>query len=340
MKKIVRLALSSFALLAFGLTSCDNGGAFGPDYSHNNKMVESVSVSSNYESCSIGDTFTLYGEIKFRDEQVVEVSKRWASSKPNVARITVIEGGNSVEVNVVGSGTTYISFIAGYASPAICEIYVPAADPTPTPGPGPTPTPGTETTITLSPSSRTLSVGEEFTLSASVTPLADATFTPDNSNVVEITSYTTSSCVIKALSEGETDVVVTAGDATQKCHLVVLGSEEEGDKDYTVYFYIDYNNADSKDTTKTRLLAKFDWYYDRPLIDAKDEHGVSLIPTVTNDMKMDPAFPYFIGWSTHPIIDTKNNLWDLSKDTIADLPMTSYSVSLYGQWFDVPVLPA
>ena len=57
-------------------------------------------------------------------------------------------------------------------------------------------------------------------------------------------------------------------------------------------------------------------------------------------MALDPAFPYFIGWSTHPIIDTKDNLWDLNRDTVADLPMVSYTVILYGQWMDVPVLPA
>ena len=334
MKNIFKLALSSLALLTFGLASCGETGGSSSS-SHNNKMVESVSISEEYLTASIGDSFVLFSEIKFRDDKEVEVSKRWASSKLSVARITVSDDYESCEVEVVGSGTTQISFIAGYQS-AICTIYVPSVDPTP--GPTPTPGPGGETVITLSPFSRTMSVGEEFNLVATVSPLADATFTLDNSGIIEITNYTTSACVIKALNPGETDVTVTAGDGSAKCHIVVLDEEEQGDKDYTVYFYIDYNNTNPKD--ETNLLAKFDWYYDRPLIEAKKPDGTSLIPTVTNDMKKDDAFPYFIGWSTHPIIDTKENLWDLNKDTIADLPMMSYTVTLYGQWFDVPVLPA
>lgn len=339
MKKIIRLALSSFALLAFGISSCGESPApSGTDYSHNNKLVEAVTLSEEYMSCSIGDTFELLADIKFKDDEEVEISKRWASSKTSVARIAPDYEADTCFVEVVGSGTTQISFIAGYRM-ATCEIYV-AADPTPGPGPGPEPGPGTTTTITLSTNSRTLSVGEEFNLSATVSPLADATFDAGNTTVIEITESTASACVVKAKNKGEADVLVTAGDASVKCHVTVLDSQDVGDKDYTVYFYIDYNNADPKDTTKTKLLAKFDWYYDRPLIDAKDELGKSLIPEVSDSQAMDPAFPYFIGWSTHPIIDTKENLWDMNKDTIADLPMMSYSVSLYGQWFDVPVLPA
>ena len=341
MKRFSKLVLSSFALLAFGFTSCGgSGGSDGPDYKHNNKLVEAVSLSTENESCSIGDSLTIFSDIKFKDDVEVEVSKKWMNSKPSVATMTISEDYESVDVNIVGSGTTYITFIAGYKN-AVCEIYVPSVDPTPgpTPDPGPGPTPGT-TTITLSPSSRTLSIGEVFNLSATVSPLADAEFASSDTDIVVINNFTATACTVEAKAAGEADVVVTAGDGVAKCHVTVLGSGQEGDKDYTVYFFIDYNNADTKDTTKTKLLAKFDWYYDRPLIEAKDELGKSLIPEVSNDQAMDPAFPYFIGWSTHPIIDTKENLWDLNKNTIADLPMMSYSVSLYGQWFDVPVLPA
>lgn len=335
MKKNFRLALSSLALLAFGMTSCGDFNPSGTNYSQNNKRVESVSLSSNYESCSIGDSFNLESIIKFRNDEVVDVTMRWASSKISVAKLTVSEDYKSALVEVVGSGTTQISFIAGYKL-AICEVYVPSVEPTPDPDPDPDPG---ETKITLSPASRTMSVGEVFNLTATVYPLADAAFSSSNTSIITIGETTSSACVVKAVASGEADVVVMAGDATVKCHVNVLNSEEEGDKDYTVYFYIDYNNADSK-TEDEFLLAKFDWYYDRPLIEAKKPDGTSYIPTVTNDMAMDPAFPYFIGWSTHPIIDTKNNLWDLNKDTIADLPISSYSVILYGQWFDVPVLPA
>lgn len=336
MKNMFKLALSSLGLLTFGLASCGNVAPSGDNYSYNNKFVESVTLSSTYESCSIGDIFTLFSEIKFKDDKSLDVSMRWASSKTSVARLTVAPDNKSAVVDVVGSGTTQISFIAGYRL-AICEVYVPSVEPTPTPTPTPDPEQG-ETKITLSPASRTVSVGEEFNLTATVSPLADASFASSNTEVITIGETTASACVVHAVGKGEADVIVMAGDTTVKCHVNVLDSEEEGEKEYTVYFFIDYNNTDPKN--ETHLLASFDWYYDRPLIEAKKPNGESLIPTVTNDMAMDEAFPYFIGWSTHPIIDTKENLWDLNKDTIADLPMMSYTVTLYGQWFDVPVLPA
>lgn len=336
MKNMFKLALSSLGLLTFGLASCGNVAPSGDNYSYNNKFVESVTLSSTYESCSIGDTFTLLSEIKFKDDKSLDVSMRWASSKTSVAKLTVAPDNKSAVVDVVGSGTTQISFIAGYRL-AICEVYVPSVEPTPTPTPTPDPEQG-ETKIILSPASRTVSVGEEFNLTATVSPLADASFASSNTDVITIGETTASACVVHAVGKGEADVIVVAGDSTVKCHVNVLDSEEEAEKEYTVYFFIDYNNTDSKN--ETHLLASFDWYYDRPLIEAKDSSGKSLIPTVTNDMAMDEAFPYFIGWSTHPIIDTKENLWDLNKDTIADLPMMSYTVTLYGQWFDVPVLPA
>ena len=338
MKKSFKLALSSLALLAFGLSACNQESSANKktDYSYNNKLVQSVTLSSEYEQCEIGDSFTLHAEINFKNDEEVEVYKEWKSSKTSVAR--VVANDNLAVVEVVGSGTSYITFRAGYEM-AKCKVYVPdPVDPTPDPDPDPDPQPQTDYKITLSITSRTMQVGDEFNLTASVSPLADASFVSSNTNVISIGTQTTSACTVTAVGEGEADVVVTAEDATAKCHVTVYNSQEEGDKEYTIYFYIDYNNVDPKDNTK--LLSKFDWYYDQPLAGAKDEQGKSLIPTVTNDMAMDPAFPYFIGWSTHPIIDTKDNLWDLNKDTVADLPMMSYTVTLYGQWMDVPVLPA
>ena len=89
MKKFMKLALTSFALLAFGISSCGESPApSGPDYSHNNKLVESVTLSEDYLTCSIGDSFELFAEIKFKDDEKVDISKRWASSKTSVARIT------------------------------------------------------------------------------------------------------------------------------------------------------------------------------------------------------------------------------------------------------------
>ena len=105
------------------------------------------------------------------------------------------------------------------------------------------------------------------------------------------------------------------------------GDDDEDDgKECTVYFFIDYNNIDENDKTGTKLLAKFKWYGDRPI----SESG--LVPS-NPTQAMDPAFPYFIGWSNHTIIDTKDDLWNMTSDVIGN----GYYFYLYGIWSDVSV---
>ena len=329
MKKM-RVLFTSLALFALGLVGCNkNNNQYGPDWSSNNKKVESVELSTEYEQCEIGDSFQIEATIKFYNDEEVEVFKEWRSSRKNVA--TVSQEGF---VEVVGTGTTYITFRAGYQI-AKCTVYVPDQEPPTPPVP---PVDPDALTISLSVTSRTLQVGGTFNLTATPSKAADVTFSVSNDSKLRINSQTTSACVVEALADGSADVIAQVlGEndtvlAEARCAVTITSEEDPGDKEYTIYFYIDYNNVDPKDNTK--LLAKFDWYYDRPF----SESGK--VPTVTNDMALDPAFPYFIGWSTHPIIDTKENLWDINRDTVADLPMVSYTVILYGQWMDVPVLPA
>ena len=100
--------------------------------------------------------------------------------------------------------------------------------------------------------------------------------------------------------------------------------DDDEDKQCTVYFFIDYNNIDENDKTGTKLLAKFKWYGDRPI----SESG--LVPA-NPTTPMDPAFPYFIGWSNHTIIDTKDDLWDINNSVIGN----GYYFYLYGIWSDV-----
>lgn len=155
--------------------------------------------------------------------------------------------------------------------------------------------------------------------------------------------------LVTALSAGDTTISIIAGYKMASCQVHVPGEgdepvppgptpptppgptpgpddpeEEDEDKECTVYFFIDYNNIDENDTTGTKLLAKFKWYGDRPI----SESGlVPANPTTS----LDPAFPYFIGWSNHTIIDTKDDLWDMSSDVIGN----GYYFYLYGIWSDV-----
>ena len=328
MKNTMKLVFTSLIALAFGLTACNQGGSSYPKTDPNKKDVLGIEFSTDYEELSIGDTFTIVATITYRNDTPVEVEKIWASSKPNVA--TVEANGDEALVTAVGSGTTYITLKAGYQM-ASCKVYIPEEETPPDPGPGPGPVDPDAFSITLSQTTRTMEVGNSFSLTATPSKAAEISWSVSSATILKINESSTSACVVEAIGEGEADVIASANNTTAKCHVSVV-SGGAGDKDYTIFFYIDYNNVDPKDETK--LLAKFDWYYDRPF----SESG--LVPDMTNVQPLDPAFPYFIGWSTHPIIDTKDNLWDINNDTVADLPMVSYTVVLYGQWFDVPVLPA
>ena len=328
MKKNSKLLLTALAMLTLGLSAC-NPTHRGPNYEYNNKLVLAVELSSTSEECAIGDSFQLIPTITYKNDQVVDVVQTWKSSKTAVATVT-----QDGFVDVVGNGTTYITFRAGNKQ-AYCKVFVPSSEPEPGPGP----VDPDALTITLSTSSRTLNFGSSFNLTATPNKDVEITFASSDVTIAQVVPGSTSKvgsgyvCEVLAGSiAGEADITATSGNTSVSCHVTVVDDQDPEDLEYTVYFYIDYNNVDPNDSTK--CLAKFKWYEDRPF----SESGK--IPTVSNSQAMDPAFPYFIGWSTHPIIDTKENLWDMTKNTIADLPMVSYSVNLYGQWMDVPVLPA
>lgn len=52
--------------------------------------------------------------------------------------------------------------------------------------------------------------------------------------------------------------------------------------------------------------------------------------TPTNAMATDPAFPNFLGWSSHTIIDSEEDLWDFETDMILSGERTY--LYLYGIW--------
>ena len=101
--------------------------------------------------------------------------------------------------------------------------------------------------------------------------------------------------------------------------------EEEKDYDCEIFFFIDYNNIDENDETGTKLIRHFEWYTDKPLaLSGK----VPQNPT----HPLDPAFPYFVGWSSHTIIDSLDDLWKMDTDVVG----SAHFLYLYGIWSDVP----
>lgn len=175
-----------------------------------------------------------------------------------------------------------------------------------------------EFTIALSSTSLSMTVGSSETLVATTNKPADVIWTSSNESVATVKGG-----VVSAKKVGSAVITAVANNISASCTVAVKEVTDE-DKDVTIYFFLDYNNVDEEDTTGTKLLAKFNWYQNVPLASCPD---VPKNPTTPSD----PAFPYFVGWSNHTIIDSKDDLWDMEKDIVG----SSYHLYLYGIWSDV-----
>lgn len=175
-------------------------------------------------------------------------------------------------------------------------------------------------TISLNLTNLSMVVGEKVKLEATTSSPAEVTFISDNETVASVDS----SGLVTAHKAGTAGIIASANKKTAQCFVTVSEGEDE-DKNVDVFFYLDYNNVDEDDPNK--LLASFKWYQNVPLKGCKD------IPAdPDSSMASDPAFPYFIGWSSHTIIDSKDDLWDMDNDVITG----TYHIVLYGIWSDVP----
>lgn len=291
MKKYVKLAVSAILGLSF-LAACNTSTT--PSTSYDDVAVKDVKLNVNSLTLKLQETFQLEAVISYKDgKEEAEVFVLWNTSNPSVASVS-----ETGLVTAVGSGNATISYLAGFKM-AVCSVYVPAEgdDPTSTPTSQPTSEPTSEPTsapTSIEPTSDPTS-GEPTSDPTSGEPTSEPSGQP--------TSDPTSSPSIEPSTSDEWD---------------------DDDKECTVYFFIDYNNIDEEDETGTKLLASFKWYGDRPL----SESG--LVPE-NPTTPLDPAFPYFIGWSSHTIIDTKDDLWDMANDVIGN----GYYFYLYGIWSDV-----
>ena len=325
MKKNIR-ALIGALLLSAAVTACSttNAGSNNNVDNPNNVYVTKVELNETDKTIDIGDSFTLTPTITFRNNEEKEVDKLWKSSVVRVA--TVDENGL---VTAKASGTTYITFIAGFKA-AGCKVTVAGGEVDPE-NPTPTPQPDDGFSLTLSSGSRSLDVGGQFELTATVSEEATVSWTNSNSAVASLSATSGLVVTINALAEGSTTITASAKEHTAKCVVNVRGAgggEEDDGKDVTIYFFIDYNNIDENDETGTKLIKSFPWYGDRPI----QESGlVPADPTVA----LDPAFPNFIGWSAHTIIDQKSDLWVMDKDTVYDRAGNTDYLFLYGIWSDV-----
>ena len=319
MKKI-RLVLASILALV-GLSACNQSNA--KKINENDLKVTGVTLDISYQKMEVGQSFTLTPTISYKDDQEVSVYQEWKTSNPRVA--SVDEGG---AVSALKTGRAAITFIAGYKS-ASCSIEVAGndiyVDPTGGEG-GEDVEPGTFT-IRISAQSITLTTGDSYQLSAITSEEAAVSWSSSDESVATVTQ----NGMVTAHKEGNATIHATSNGKSVSCEVTVSGEQEEipHDDDMTVhiYFFVDYNNADEDDTTGKKLLTHFWWYEDKPIAESgKVPENPKTAPT--------PDFPYFAGWSNHPIIDSKDKLLDLTTYKVEDDGSRSF-LYIYGIWTDV-----
>jgi hypothetical protein len=337
MKK-TRLVLISAILALVGLAGCEEKTV---DELMGDFAVTSVTLDQTYAKVEAGETLQLTPTITYQDEKEYSCYQEWRTSNAKIA--TVSEAGL---VKALKPGNVSITFIAGFKS-AACSINVPDnAEPIPVTPTDPTnpDASGSSFSISLNSTSITLvldadaggamdddeihsdtDVHDNYQLVATTSEQATINWTSSDETVATVDQ----NGLVLAVSEGEAVVTASANGESVTCSVSVLAEAEEDlppDDKMTVhiYFFIDYNNVDEEDLTGKKLLAKFWWYEDRPIAES------GKVPANPTNAPIS-AFPYFAGWSDHPIIDSKTDLIDLS----------TYSVSsrsflyIYGIWTDV-----
>ena len=322
MKKNRLLLLSAILALA-SLSGCGKNDQ--NKQLENDLAVTGVTLNVTYASVEAGESITLEPTIHFKDDNPVECYTEWRSNNQKVA--TVSEGG---AVLALKSGYAAITFIAGYKS-ASCSITVPSHDVTPvTPVDPDNPVIPGEFTISLNANSINLAEGSSFKLDATTSEQAEVTWTSSNPSVATVNEVG----LVMGVAEGDAVITATANGKTATCEVSVVyvdPDEEElppsDDMTVHVYFFIDYNNVDESDLTGTKCLAKFWWYEDKPIAES------GMVPANPTKAPIS-AFPYFAGWSTHPIIDSRDGLLDLSTYKVSDDGSRSF-LYIYGIWTDV-----
>lgn len=316
MKKYVKCLFLLAGFFALPLMACEPGPE---DVSSiiNKAAVKSVTIEPEAATLDVGETITLTPHIEYIDDGSYDIPLRWNTSDPQVASV------DNGFVTAVGSGSATISVIAGYKM-GYCQITVRGEDVPPSSSSIPVPPDSSidssgAFTITLNSRSEEIAVGDTFQLVATTSEPATVTWTSSDPDVASVVNG-----LVTGLEEGDAVITASANGVSATCEISVV-DEISDPYNCDVFFFIDYNNIDPDDTTGVKRIAHFRWYNDQPL---SASGQVPSDPTVA----MDPAFPYFIGWSSHTIIDSKNDLWDMEHDVVGN----AYYIYLYGIWADVP----
>ena len=342
MKHAFRFVLGTTLLSIFGLVSCGGNtnipGSGTGEFKDADFHVTEVDLNESFKELQVDEELTLRAVVELDEGYSIDdVTMKWSVSSYSI--FSIDENDMTATITAVKPGTAYVTFMAGLKK-ASCQITVietvvppdpvDPVDPFP-PTPIDPEDPG-EFQIELSMEERTLKPGESFKLTATTTEPVFISWSSDNDAVATVDSEG----FVSAISEGTAIITASAAinSVNYSASCTVTVTAQGGGEEYrniNVYFFIDYNNVDPNDKTGTKLLAKFKWYGDRPISESGEVPDFKVNDPATDARALDPAFPYFIGWSSHTIIDTKDDLWDMDKDLIG--PSLSF-IYFYGIWSD------
>ena len=332
MKK--KLVLITAVLALAGLSGCNKNIV---DSLVGDFAVTKVSVDPTYATVEAGESLNLTSTVTFKDEQQYTYYQEWRSSNSKIATVS-----DSGEVKALKPGNVSITFIAGFKS-ASCSVTVPDNASPVIPVDPENLDSGATFSISLNASSITLvldgdtsegDVHDNFQLSATTSEQATVTWSSSDESVATVDQ----NGLVLAIGEGDAVITASANGVSETCDVTVLTEAWEDvkpdeDMNIEIYFFLDYNNVDEDDLTGKKLLAKFWWYDD-------EEHPLSASGKVpsnpTSAMAPTSAFPYFAGWSTHPLIDTKDDLLVLTDGAqYAAAASGRTYLYIYGIWTDV-----
>ena len=91
--------------------------------------------------------------------------------------------------------------------------------------------------------------------------------------------------------------------------------------------------VDPTKTIKVSFYVDFSQTTAKYVLDAEPGKNISLPneAKLTDADALDPAFPYFLGYSIHPMVDSTNDLWKFDSDII---PIDATEFTLYGVWVE------
>ena len=267
-----------------------------------------VKVSTGSEQPATGDiimsptelTMAVGEQFQLTATPPTQVTLKWVSGDETIASVD-----QTGLVTAIGVGQVDIG-VSALGKSASCHVTVLDAG---------------DVFIRLSDAKVELAAGETYQLTAVTQEECEVSWSSSDEELATVDQTGLVSAQLDV--EGSVTITATANEHTAICVFDIVN--EDDIYDVTISFFVDYNNIDTTDTTGTKLLAKFRWFNDKPL---SESGKVPANPTVA----MDPAFPYFIGWSSHTIIDSKADLWNMESDVTGNTPY----LYLYGIWADVP----